>query len=198
MSQVQAPPVHFAGDREIPPIRLSSLIWCALAIGLMVAAIASRQLWYLNFVHVMAGVLWTGIDLFMGFVIGPVMRMLPMSARRALICRLMPRMLFLMPTLAIITGTAGWYYAAAIGYLDMPWPQYGWVLAALIVIVLLTIQGTLILLPTNLLVYLELRKPEPNGARIGRLMRYYVYCTAFQGAMQVGIIVIMAKFVTGL
>jgi hypothetical protein len=41
------------------------------------------------------------------------------------------------------------------------------------------------------------RKPQPDGARIGRLMRWYVYVVAFQGAMQVAIIVVMARFVTG-
>jgi len=40
----------------------------------MVGAIASDVPWALNFIHVMAGILWTGIDLFMGFVIGPIMR----------------------------------------------------------------------------------------------------------------------------
>ena len=37
----------------------------------MVAVIASHRLWWLNFVHVFCGLLWTGIDLFMGFVLGP-------------------------------------------------------------------------------------------------------------------------------
>lgn len=30
--------------------------------------------WFLNRVHAMSGVLWTGTDLFMGFVIGPIIR----------------------------------------------------------------------------------------------------------------------------
>ncbi len=40
----------------------------------MIAAIVSGNIWFLNWVHVMCGVLWTGIDLFMGFVLGPVLR----------------------------------------------------------------------------------------------------------------------------
>jgi len=34
--------------------------------------------------------------------------------------------------------------------------------------------------------------------RIGHLMSRYIYATAFQGVMQVAIIVVMAKFVTGI
>ena len=65
----------------------------------MVVAIQSHDLWFLNFVHVLTGLMWTGIDLFMGFVIGPILRRLDLTVRRAFITRLMPRMLFIMPTL---------------------------------------------------------------------------------------------------
>lgn len=181
-----------------PPIRLSNLVWVALAFLVMAAAVASGRHWFLNFVHVLAGVLWTGIDLFMGFVVGPIMRRLPLQARRAVMCRLMPRMLFIMPTLAVVTGTAGWFLAARGGYLDLAYPAFWWVAAALAILAVLTVQGLGILLPVNLLVYFELRKAEPDGARIGRLMRRYVRVVAFQGAMQIAIIVVMARFVTGL
>jgi hypothetical protein len=43
-----------------------------------------------------------------------------------------------------------------------------------------------------------LRKPRPDGAKIGALMSSFFYVVAFQGAMQVAIIVVMAKFATGL
>jgi hypothetical protein len=180
-----------------PPIDLRNLLWVALALAVMVAAILSRQPWFLNFVHVMAGVLWTGIDLFMGFVIGPILRKSPFEARRAIIVRLMPKTLFLMPTLAVITGTAGYFLASQIGFMDLPTPQFYWVVAALVIVTILTVQGLGILLPTNLFVYFELRKEKPDGARIGRLMQRYIYAVSFQGILQVCIIVIMARFVTG-
>jgi hypothetical protein len=181
----------------IPPIRLTNLAWVALALAVTVVAINSAQPWLLNFIHVMAGVLWTGIDLFMGFVIGPILRRVPLEARRAIICRLMPRMLFLMPTLAAVTGTAGWFLASQRGYLDIDYPAYGWVVAALAIIAVLTVLGLGVLLPTNLRVYFELRKPAPDTARIGRWMRVYVRVVALQGVLQIAIIVVMARFVTG-
>ena len=181
-----------------PPINPWHLVGYAAAFAVMIAAIVADVPWYLNFVHVMAGVLWTGIDLFMGFFIGPTLRAAPFEARRAVIVRLMPKTLFLMPTLSIITGTSGWYHAKQLGFLDMPWPQYRWVLAALVIITILTVQGLCILLPTNVRVYLELRKPDPDQSRIARLMSTYVYWVTVQGCMQVAIIVVMARFVTGI
>ncbi len=179
-------------------IRLANLWWVALGVAVMIAAIASQMLWFLNFVHVMAGLMWTGIDLFMGFVIGPILRSCDLPTRRAFITRLMPKMLFLMPTLAAVTGTAGWYLAKALGFLDLAYPQFYWVLAALVLIALLTVQGFAILLPTNIRVCLEMQRPAPDGAKIGRWMRRYVRTVALQGLMQVAMIVVMARFVTGL
>ena len=191
---MQAPPAADLG----PGINATHGIWSALAILATIGVIASDIPWALNFLHVMAGVLWTGIDLFMGFVIGPIMRSLPVPARRAMILRLMPRMLFLLPTLAIITGTAGYFHARQMGFLDVDYPAYWWVFAALAIVALLIVQGFGVLMPANLMVYFEMRKPQPDGARIARLMRRYIYAVAFQGLLQVAIIVVMARFVTGL
>jgi len=55
-------------------IRWHHLGYAVVALGVMAVAIASHDHWFLNFVHVICGVLWTGIDLFMGFVIGPILR----------------------------------------------------------------------------------------------------------------------------
>ena len=52
-------------------IRWHYLWYAAAALVVMVAVIASGHLWSLNFVHVFSGLLWTGIDLFMGFVLVP-------------------------------------------------------------------------------------------------------------------------------
>ncbi len=57
-----------------PIVRWHYLGYSALALAVMAAAIASHERWFFNFVHVISGVMWTGIDLFMGFVIGPILR----------------------------------------------------------------------------------------------------------------------------
>jgi hypothetical protein len=179
-------------------IRWHYLWYAALAIAVMIAAIASHDRWFLNFVHVICGVMWTGIDLFMGFVVGPVLRLAPPSARREILLRLVPRTLFLMPTLAAITGTTGWYLVSYLGYMELSWPQFGWVAAALALVVLMALQGTGILLPTNLWVCFQFQKPAPDYEKIGRVMRNFFYLVALQGIMQVATIVIMAKFVAGI
>jgi hypothetical protein len=181
-----------------PIVRWHYVGYCVLALIVMTAAIASHERWLLNFVHVMSGALWTGIDLFMGFVMGPILRRVAPTARREIIIRLVPKTLFLMPTLSIITGTAGWFLAKDLGFLDVPWPQFAWVAAALALVIAMTLLGVGYLLPTNLRVCIELRRPDPDFARISAMMRRFFVAVALQATMQVLTIVIMARFVSGL
>ena len=57
----------------------------------MLVAIVADNIWFLNFVHVFSGVLWTGIDLYLGFVLGPTMRKLELPVRRTITANLTPR-----------------------------------------------------------------------------------------------------------
>jgi len=179
-------------------LRPAYFIMAGAALAVMVVAILGDNIWLLRWVHVMTGVLWTGIDLFLGFVIGPIMRRLPIDTRRSVIGELIPRTMVLMPTLAIVTGTAGYYLAQRMGYLDLGYPEFWWVAAALAILVVLTVQGLGILTPVNILVYLEMLKAKPDAEKIGRWMKLYVRVVAIQGTMQVAMIMIMVKFATGL
>ena len=109
---------------QVNLIRWHYLWYVALALVVMIATITSHHLWFLNFLHVFSGLLWTGIDLFMGFVLGPILRVVELPARKAVLLRLTPHTLFLMPTLAIVTGTTGWYLAEDMGFTALSWPQY--------------------------------------------------------------------------
>jgi hypothetical protein len=190
---LSAPPV-----RARTPLRPWYLVAAAVALAVMVAAILGPSLWFLNLVHVMAGSLWTGIDLFMGFVVGPVLRQVSFDTRRAIIAGLIPRTLVLMPTLSTITSTAGWFLAVRMGFLDLAYPEFWWVIASLAIVTVLTVQGLGYLLPTNLRLYFESQKPQPDGQKIARWMKTYVRVVAVQGTLQVAIIVVMARFATGL
>lgn len=173
------------------------LWWALAAIAVMIAAIVASNFWLLDFIHVFTGLLWTGIDLFMGFVLGPILRRMDLNVRREVVRRLVPRTLFLMPALAIIAGTTGWFLAVKLGYTALPWPDYGWVAAALVLVTLMTIQGLGFLAPVNVFVCLELQKFNPDMKKISIWMQRYFYAVALQGMMQIAIIVVMTRFRTG-
>lgn len=191
-------PQTAAATPDAASVRPAYVVAALAALVVMGAAIVGESVWFLTFVHVMAGILWTGIDLFMGFVVGPVLRRLPFATRRAVVGMLVPRTLLLMPALAIVTGTSGWFLAQRLGYLDLGYPEFYWVMAALVIVTILAVQGLGYLLPTNYRVYREMQKAQPDGEKIGRWMRGYVRVVTFQGVMQVVMVVIMARFGSGL
>src|ERR1700682_1220960 len=90
-------------------IRWRYLWWALSAIAAMIAVIVAGNIWLLDFFHVFSSLLWTGVDLFMGFVLGPILRRVDLSVRREIVRRLTPRPLFLMPAVSIISGTTGWF-----------------------------------------------------------------------------------------
>ncbi|WP_349292259.1 hypothetical protein [Halobacterium zhouii] len=79
----------------------------ALPLAALVYAVAFGTVEQHTYVHVMAGVLWTGIDLFMAIVLGPVLGGLDVEERASVFQRFTPKMTFLLPTLALVTIVGG-------------------------------------------------------------------------------------------
>jgi hypothetical protein len=169
----------------------------AVVLAGLIVAIATDKLWALEFFHVVGGAGWTVIDLFLGFVIGPIMGAMSIPARVELSARLMPKMLVIMPTLVLCTLAAGWQLAHQLGYLSTHYPNHGWVVASYIVVGLMATIALGFLEPANLAVLFELKKPRPNGERIARLMRIFIYTAGLTGAMQIATLVIMTKLASG-
>ncbi|MFZ0646877.1 MAG: hypothetical protein WAM27_01515 [Nitrososphaeraceae archaeon] len=186
-------------QQQPPPPKISILpnLWVIIPIIALVVAILSANLLLLNYIHVFTAILWTGTDIFMAFLLGPVLRNVSLSTRKEVIFWLMPKMVFYMPTVAAVTTTAGYFLASKMGLITLNPPIVYWISAVLVIVSILFIQGLGILLPTILRIYFEMRKSEPDMSRIQRLMRMYVKVVAIQAAMQFVIIFIMAEFATG-
>ncbi|MGH9304484.1 MAG: hypothetical protein ACRDZ5_08745 [Acidimicrobiales bacterium] len=166
-------------------------------IAFLVVSIAGNWLWALDFFHVAGGALWTGIDLFVGLAIGPIIGRLSIPARIEFSIRFMPKMLLVMPTLVTCTLAAGWQLARHLGNLGAAYPNHAWLVASYIVVGAMSVIALGFLEPANLAVLFELRKPLPNGDLVGRLMRRFAYTAGMTGILQVATLVIMTKLATG-
>ena len=162
----------------------------------MIVAIARHDLFLLNWIHVLSGALWTGADLFMGFILGPVLRMLDMRTRTALIAYLVPRTLLYFPMVSLTAGTTGWFLVDWLGFTASQSPMYYFVVISLALVTIMTVMGLGFLLPNNLRIWGELRKPEPNRERIVRINRINIWLAGTQGLLQITIIFVMAKYVS--
>jgi hypothetical protein len=184
--------------REKPDSLVSQLTWWVLVLpAILFVALVRHDLHLLNWVHVLAGILWTGADIFMGFILGPVLRRLEIPQRTAVIRYLVPRTLLYFPAVSFTAGTAGWYLATWLGMTSQGNPQFPWIVGALVLITLMAILGFGILLPNSVRIWLELQKPEPNRTLITGLNRYNIMNAGIQGVMQVAIVAVMARLTLG-
>ena len=176
---------------QIVPVRGLPIV--AAVLGGLVAAIATNKLWPLTFYHVVGGGLWTALDLFLGLVIGPILAKMSVQARMEFSARFMPKMLLIMPTLMTMTLASGWQLARLVGNLEVAYPKHWWLTASFIVVGVMAVIAIGILEPANLAVLFEMRKPQPNGELIGKLMRRFIYTAGITGVMQIATLIIMTR-----
>lgn len=176
---------------QIVPVRGLPIVGVVIA-GL-VATIATNKLWPLEFYHVVGGGMWTALDLFLGLVIGPILAKMSIPARMEFSARFMPKMLLIMPTLVTMTLASGWQLARLVGNLDVGYPKHWWLTASFIVVGVMAVIAIGILEPANIAVLFEMRKPQPDGEIIARLMRRFIYTAGITGAMQIATLVIMTR-----
>ncbi len=179
---------------QIIPLR--GLPFVALALIGVIVAIARDERWGLVFCHVVGGGLWTAIDLFVGFVVGPIIGRLSIPARVEFSIRFMPKMALIIPTVVTMTLAAGFQLARQDGFLDTSHPNHAWVVASMCVVGVMAVIALAYLEPANIAVLFELRKPQPDGEVIARLMLRFLYTAGITGAMQVATLVIMTRLVS--
>ena len=190
-----APDTPARPDFQIVPLRGLPIVGAVLVA--LVVAIASNRLWPLEFFHVAAGGLWTAFDLFLGFVLGPIIGRMAVPARIDLTTKLMPKLLLIMPTIVTCTLASGWQLGRLLGTIDSGYANHSWIVASYIVVGVMAVIALAVLEPANVAVLFELKKPRPDPVVIGRLMKRFIYTAGITGAMQVATLVIMTKVATG-
>jgi hypothetical protein len=160
-----------------------------LPIAVLIFALMRGDLLPLNFVHIITGALWTGIDIFMGIALGPAIGGLDLAARASIFKRITPKMTFLMPVIAGVASTAGIILAQRMGIFSFSDPK---IIIALIIVTILTIQGFGFLLPSEISILKEPLSAKPDPERIGRLGMRNARLGGVQGLLQLVIIFVMA------
>ncbi len=192
-----APPAHEVARPDFEIVPRKGLVAVAVVLAAVVVAIAVNKLWPIAFLHFVGGASWTIIDLFLGFVIGPILGKLSPPAKVEFSTRLMPKMLLIMPTVVTTTLAAGWQLGVHLGTVQSNYYNHGWTVASYIVVGVMAVIALGLLEPANIAVLVELKKPEPNPSVVERLMKRFIYTAGATGLMQVATLVIMAKLTVG-
>lgn len=179
---------------QIVPVRGLPIV--AAIVVFVVVAIAGNWLWALTFCHVVGGALWTAIDLFVGLVVGPILARLSLQARAEFSARFMPKMVLIMPTVVLMTLAAGFQLALLEGNLAPSSPNHGWLIVSYCVVGVMAVVALGVLEPANIAVLFEMRKSQPDGMVIAKLMRRFIYTAGVTGLMQVATLIIMTRVAT--
>lgn len=233
--------VNGMAERANPAFAVGVVAVPLLALAYATTAGSLRHLMY---VHVMAGVLWTGVDLFMGLVLGPVIGGLAVEERASVFQRLTPKTTFLMPSLALVTIFGGVTLAQRLGKFPHaePWialmstaialpvvlsiatqfdaltdrrtlgvfgvvlvghavwlaatlPAFAMtshaIVAALVIVTLLSVLGFGVLLPGEIRMYLEMMSADPDEEVISAIGMRNAKLAGIQGMLQLAIIFVM-------
>jgi hypothetical protein len=186
-------PAHAHLREKIQVVPLAGLPFVALAVIFVALSIGLDWRWGLMFNHVVGGGLWTGIDLFVGLVIGPILGRLSTPARAEFAARFMPKMVIIMPTVVMMTLATGFQVARGAGNLSASSPNHAWLIVSFCVVGVMAAVALSVLEPANIAVLYEMNKPVPNGERIGRLMKRFIYTAGLTGVMQIATLVIMTR-----
>ena len=181
------------GSRPVEILPVKGLPVVAVIVACLIAAIATNSHWALDFFHVAGGGTWTALDLFLGLVLGPILGSLALPGRIELTKKLMPMMVLIIPTLVTMTLAAGFQLARYNGMLSTSYPQHAWVVASFAVVGVMAVIAIGLLEPANIAVLFELRKPQPNGAVIEKLMRRFIFTAGIIGVMQIVTLIIMTR-----
>lgn len=193
MTSTPGTPPPGAPRPRIQIVPVKALPFIAALLVFLILAIARNWLWALTLFHVGGGGLWTGIDLFVGLVIGPILGRLSIPARAEFSARFMPMMVIIMPTVVACTLAAGFQLAVNYGNLYSSSPNHGWIVASFVVVGVMAIIALGLLEPANIAVLFEMKKPVPDGLVIAKLMNRFVYTAGIIGLMQVATLIIMTR-----
>lgn len=190
-----AAPAGAESDFQVVPVK--ALPGVAVVFGLLIWAVLSGELWPINFLHIAFGAAWTVLDLFLGFVLGPILGGMSVPSRVELTKRLMPKMVVIMPVVVTVTLVAGWQLGILTGNVVDGAPMHGWLVASYVVVGVMAIIALGLLEPANVAVLVELKKPQPRPDVIERLMKRFIFTAGIIGAMQIATLVIMTKVAVG-
>ena len=132
-----------------PKISFRTNIWIFLPIGSLIAAIMTANFYFLNYIHIFSSILWTGTDIFMAFLLGPILRNKSFNSKRNYY------MAYAKDGIFYANYFCSNHYCRILscfkmGLITMYPPIFYWILAVLVIVTIMMVQGLGILLRINL------------------------------------------------
>lgn len=176
-------------EREMKSVIRAGLLAVALPTLAFVLAFASANLLWLDYVHVLLGAIWTGVDVFLGLIFAFVIRTLDSDTKKNVAWRLLPMTLFFIPAASVLTPTAGYILAVNEGIFN----HSSWIIDSILVVGGMVFAiGFATIVPYSWLILREMRIDTVNSKKISDCLAIISGGALAQMVFQVAIISLMA------
>ena len=181
-----------ANEREMKSVVQAGVLSVAIPVMAFALAFASANLLWLDYVHVLLGAIWTGVDVFLGLIFAFVIRTLDSVTRKNVALRILPMTLFFIPAASFLTPAAGYILAVNEGIFSLSSPVID---SILIVGVLLFCMGFATIVPYSWLILREMRKETVSTKKVSDCLAMISHGALAQMFFQIAIISLMAYIV---
>ncbi len=156
------------------------------------SAFATGSILILDYVHVLLGAIWTGVDVFLGLIFTAVISSVDPETRVAISRRIMPMTLFFLPSVSIAVPAAGLGLAMKEGIFQLSSPI---IVAILVVGLILVGTGFATIFPYSLKLRRIVSGGECNDTEVKSRLRIITMGALLQMTLQIAIISLMAYLV---
>ncbi len=176
---------------DMKPVYRAGAITVIVPVAAFLGIIASGSMLLLDYIHVLLGAIWTGVDVFFGLIFFFVIATLDTDTKAAISVRLLPMSLFFVPTASVLTPLAGYILAVRTGIFSLNTVF----VAAIVIGSLLVGVGIFTIVLTAAMTLREASKKEPDTGNMSRLLMIGSHGALVQLTLQIAIISIMAYIV---
>jgi len=177
---------------KVKAVIRAGIVAIVLPAAALLAAFVSGSFLFMDYVHVLLGAIWTGVDVFYGLIFYFVISSLDSNTRANIAERLIPMSLFFIPGVSILTPLAGYILAVKENIWNPYAPEFT---AAIIIGSILVAVGFLTIVPASAITFREMRKPGKDVEKVSRLLMLGSRGALVQLVLQVAMISVMAYIV---
>ncbi len=152
----------------------------------------SGSMLLLDYIHVLLGAIWTGVDVFYGLIFYFVISTMGPEGRSNISIRLIPMSLFFIPTASILTPLAGYILAVREGIFSIHSEVF---IAAIILGTILVAVGFLTIVLSSAIILKDMRSGRINQEKNSSLLMLGSRGAQIQLVFQIAIISVMAYIV---
>ena len=157
-----------------------------------IIAYFANNILILDYVHVLLGALWTGVDIFLGIIFSSVIKTINKSTKVNIARGMIPMTLFFIPTVSIVVPAAGYVLATREDIFSFTSSIF---IAIIIIGIFLVLTGFLTIVPTSWKFSKELSMEKPDEEIISKSMNIISKGAFIQMFFQMAIISLMAYIV---